>query len=120
STNGRWYLVGWCQLREAMRWFTVSRIEQARVTKTVCSGHTVHEVGEPPESARPVHGRGDLPESSAAVGLSARASQSVYSKYDNDHDQGAARAARQAEGAGAGRASNARRAPGAPCRERGA
>ena len=33
STNGRWYLVGWCRLRDAMRWFAVSRIEQATVTK---------------------------------------------------------------------------------------
>ncbi|WP_431887571.1 helix-turn-helix transcriptional regulator [Nocardiopsis alba] len=59
STNGRWYLIGWCRLRDAMRWFTVSRIEQATVTKTACSGHTVHEVGEPPANARPVHGRGE-------------------------------------------------------------
>ncbi len=59
STNGRWYLVGWCRLRDAMRWFTVSRIERASVTKTACSGHTVQEVGEPPANARPVHGRDD-------------------------------------------------------------
>jgi predicted DNA-binding transcriptional regulator YafY len=59
STNGRWYLVGWCRLRTAMRWFTVSRIERARVTKTACGGHTLHEVGEPPANARPVHGRGE-------------------------------------------------------------
>jgi predicted DNA-binding transcriptional regulator YafY len=59
STNGRWYLVGWCRLRDAMRWFTVSRIERASVTAAACSGHTVGEVGEPPANARPVHGRGD-------------------------------------------------------------
>lgn len=59
STNGQWYLVGWCQLRNAMRWFTVSRIERASVTKTACGGHTIHEVGEPPANARPVHGRSD-------------------------------------------------------------
>jgi predicted DNA-binding transcriptional regulator YafY len=58
SRNGQWYLVGWCRLRNAMRWFTVSRIERASVTKTACSGHTIHEVGEPPANARPVHGRG--------------------------------------------------------------
>lgn len=56
STNGQWYLVGWCLLRDAMRWFTVSRIERASVTTTPCSGHTVDEVGEPPAGARPVHG----------------------------------------------------------------
>lgn len=57
STNGQWYLVGWCRLRNAMRWFTVSRIERASVTKMACSGHTVSEVGEPPANAQPVHGR---------------------------------------------------------------
>ncbi|GGF02903.1 transcriptional regulator [Mycetocola zhadangensis] len=57
STNGQWYLVGWCRLRNAMRWFTVSRIERASVTKTACGSHTVPEVGEPPANARPVHGR---------------------------------------------------------------
>lgn len=56
STSGRWYLVGWCRLRDAMRWFAVPRIERASVTKAACSGHTIHEVGEPPENARPVHG----------------------------------------------------------------
>lgn len=58
STNGQWYLVGWCRLRDAMRWFIVSRIDRASVTKTACDGHTIHEVGEPPANARPVHGRG--------------------------------------------------------------
>ena len=57
SRNGQWYLVGWCRLRDAIRWFAVSRIERAGVTKTACGGHTVHEVGEPPVNARPVHGR---------------------------------------------------------------
>ncbi|MGH3691053.1 MAG: helix-turn-helix transcriptional regulator [Microbacterium sp.] len=59
ATNGQWYLIGWCRLRDAMRWFTVSRIERAHVTKTDCSGHTVDEVGEPPANARPVHGRSE-------------------------------------------------------------
>ncbi len=56
STNGRWHLVGWCRLRDAMRWFAVQRIAHARVTTIACTGHTVHEVGEPPMNARPVHG----------------------------------------------------------------
>lgn len=59
STNGRWYLVGWCRMRDAMRWFTVSRVERASVTTMACSGHTVEEVGEPPANAAPVHGRGN-------------------------------------------------------------
>ncbi|MBA4101455.1 MAG: transcriptional regulator, partial [Arthrobacter sp.] len=25
---------------------------------TACGGHAIHEVGEPPANARPVHGRG--------------------------------------------------------------
>lgn len=59
STNGQWYLVGWCQLRDAMRWFSISRIERATVTRAACSGHTVEEVGQPPSNAKPVNGRGE-------------------------------------------------------------
>lgn len=55
SSGGRWYLVGWCRLRDAMRWFAVTRVERASVTRVPCSGHNVDEVGEPPENARPVH-----------------------------------------------------------------
>lgn len=54
STQGQWYLVGWCRLRDAMRWFTVSCVEQASVTAMPCAGHTVGEVGEPPATAAPV------------------------------------------------------------------
>ncbi|TQL44826.1 HTH domain-containing protein [Leucobacter komagatae] len=54
ATGGSWYLIGWCRLRDAMRWFAVSRIERASVTQQECSGHTVAEVGEPPAGARPV------------------------------------------------------------------
>ena len=57
STNGQWYFVGWCRLRDAMRWFAVSRVERATVTTMACSGHGIHEVGEPPATARPVRGR---------------------------------------------------------------
>lgn len=57
SRNGQWHLVGWCQLRDAVRWFAVSRIERANVTKTACVGHTIDEVGEPPTTAKPVHGQ---------------------------------------------------------------
>ncbi|GAA1604933.1 helix-turn-helix transcriptional regulator [Leucobacter chromiireducens] len=55
AAHGTWYLVGWCRLRDAMRWFRVARIERASVTKTPCSGHTVAEVGDPPANTRPVH-----------------------------------------------------------------
>lgn len=56
STNGQWYLVGWCRLRDAMRWFAVPRIERATATTMDCSGHTVDEIGHPPANARPVNG----------------------------------------------------------------
>ena len=59
STNGRWYLIGWCQLRNEMRWFLVTRIEQASVTRTSCSGHTIQEIGIPPAAARSVHSAGE-------------------------------------------------------------
>lgn len=58
ARSGAWYLIGWCRLRDAMRWFAVARISRAVATQEPCSGHTVAEVGEPPPSARPVHGRG--------------------------------------------------------------
>lgn len=57
STNGTWYFIGWCRLRDAMRWFSVSRIERATVTKAACSGHTIDEIGQPPANARPVGGQ---------------------------------------------------------------
>lgn len=51
STNGDWHLIGWCQLRDAVRWFSLRRILGAHVTKEPCSGHTVAEVGAPPPTA---------------------------------------------------------------------
>lgn len=47
STNGNWYLIGWCRLREAMRWFRFTRIERAHVTKLPCTGHSIEEIGTP-------------------------------------------------------------------------
>ncbi|QCQ90189.1 helix-turn-helix transcriptional regulator [Rhodococcus sp. SGAir0479] len=58
STNGQWYLIGWCRLRSDIRWFLVSRIEHARATKLACSGHGIDEIGIPPATARPVNGQG--------------------------------------------------------------
>lgn len=59
SRNGYWYLIGWCRLRDAMRWFRLDRIEHAVVTSARCGEHTIDEVGAPPATARPVHGRRD-------------------------------------------------------------
>lgn len=54
ATSDRWYLIAWCRLRSDVRWFLISRIEQATVTKIPCDGHHIEEVGTPPETARPV------------------------------------------------------------------
>lgn len=59
SRNGRWYLIGWCRLREDIRWFLVTHIEQANVTKIPCGSHTVAEVGAPPTTARSVQIEGE-------------------------------------------------------------
>lgn len=59
STNGRWYLIGWCRLRDEMRWFLLTRIEQASVTRMRCSGHSIEEIGMPPATARSLHSAGD-------------------------------------------------------------
>lgn len=58
STHGRWYLIGWCRMRDDMRWFRVSGVEHARVTTMACSGHGIDEVGVPPATARPVNDQG--------------------------------------------------------------
>ncbi|WP_269471456.1 helix-turn-helix transcriptional regulator [Actinomyces slackii] len=54
NTNGTWYLVGWCRLRDAVRWFSVSRIRRASVTRQPCAGHTVAQIGTPPPTATSV------------------------------------------------------------------
>lgn len=57
-TRGRWYLIGWCRLREAVRWFLVERIERASVTTVPCGDHGIDEVGAPPPTARSARSRG--------------------------------------------------------------
>lgn len=57
SSGGRWYLIGWCRLRDDVRWFRVTRIERAHVTATPCGDHGIDEVGDPPATARSVLGR---------------------------------------------------------------
>lgn len=57
STQGRWYLIGWCHLRNDMRWFLVTRIQQATVTKSPCAGHKIEEIGTPPTHARSVRAK---------------------------------------------------------------
>jgi predicted DNA-binding transcriptional regulator YafY len=56
SAHGRWYLIGWCRLRDAVRWFALDRIERASVTSEACAGHTIDEIGTPPPTARSASG----------------------------------------------------------------
>ncbi len=53
-TGGRWLLVAWCLLRDAVRWFDLSRIQAATATHRPCTGHDVHEIGIPPTTAQTV------------------------------------------------------------------
>ncbi|WP_038465576.1 YafY family protein [Arthrobacter sp. PAMC 25486] len=52
--EGRWYLIGWCRLRNEIRWFLLKRIERASVTKIPCENHDVEDIGIPPVTARSV------------------------------------------------------------------
>ena len=53
-TDGRWYLVAWCRLRGAVRWFRLARIEQAHLTVEWYVPRDVASVGTPPDDAAPV------------------------------------------------------------------
>lgn len=53
-TGGKWMLIAWCRLREGIRWFDLTRIQRAVVTRRTCSGHKIEEIGTPPSLARPV------------------------------------------------------------------
>ncbi|WP_454041911.1 helix-turn-helix transcriptional regulator [Cellulosimicrobium sp. Marseille-Q8652] len=50
-TDGRWYLVAWCRLREGIRWFRLSRVVRADVTVETYAPRPVADVGEPPDGA---------------------------------------------------------------------
>ena len=52
SNNGHWYLIAWCRLRSAVRWFAVARVQKADVTREPCTGHDIEEIGTPPSTAR--------------------------------------------------------------------
>lgn len=52
--SGHWYLIGWCRLRDQMRWFLFHRIERAFVTKIPCEGHEIAEIGPAPVTANTV------------------------------------------------------------------
>lgn len=54
--NEHWYLVAWCRMRAAVRWFRVNRIEGATVTQTSCVAREMSDIGVPPATSRPVGG----------------------------------------------------------------
>lgn len=56
SRSGQWHLIGWCRLRDGVRWFRLDRVQRARLTKVPCGDHTIDEIGPPPPTARPAHG----------------------------------------------------------------
>ena len=53
-TGGRWYLIAWCRLRDAVRWFDLARITRATQTRRPCTGHDVAEIGTPPPGSAPL------------------------------------------------------------------
>lgn len=53
-TGRHWYLVAWCRLREAIRWFRLDRVVEAHLTAERYVPRDVAEVGEPPEGSAPV------------------------------------------------------------------
>jgi predicted DNA-binding transcriptional regulator YafY len=54
-TGGHWYLLGWCRLREAPRWFRAERIASAHLTAEPAPDHDAATLfGTPPDDARPV------------------------------------------------------------------
>jgi predicted DNA-binding transcriptional regulator YafY len=46
--------VGWCRLRDDVRWFDLARIDSATTTCHPCAGHALSEIGDPPHTAHPV------------------------------------------------------------------
>jgi predicted DNA-binding transcriptional regulator YafY len=58
NTGGYWYLIGFCRLRQAPRWFRTDRINAAHLTAEPAPDHDPATfAGEPPEDAAPVLNR---------------------------------------------------------------
>ncbi len=56
ATDGHWYLLAWCRLRVAPRWFRTDRIVAAHLTSEAAPDHDPATLfGTPPPDARPVH-----------------------------------------------------------------
>ena len=54
-TGADWFLVAYCQTRQAIRWFRLDRITAARLTRQISTDRPVTEIGAPPHTAHPVH-----------------------------------------------------------------
>ena len=53
--GGRWYLLAWCRMRKAGRWFRLDRVRKVRLTKEPVVVRGLKDVfGPPPDDARPV------------------------------------------------------------------
>ena len=53
-TRGTWYLLAWCRLRNAPRWFALDRIVRADATTEPVTRDCLAEFGEPPPTAGPL------------------------------------------------------------------
>jgi predicted DNA-binding transcriptional regulator YafY len=55
ATGGHWYLLAWCRLRTAPRWFRTDRIREAHLTTELAPDHDAATLfGTPPPDAGPV------------------------------------------------------------------
>lgn len=50
-TNGTWYLIAWCRLRDDVRWFRLDRIETATLTAIEAREVDPAQIGRPPDTA---------------------------------------------------------------------
>ncbi len=53
-TGGSWYLMAWCRLRSAPRWFALDRITRADATTEPVTRDCLGEFGDPPPTAEPL------------------------------------------------------------------
>lgn len=53
-TGGVWYLVAHCRTRDALRWFRLDRILDARLTTHAATDRPVADIGRPPSTAHAV------------------------------------------------------------------